>query len=79
MTWTDEEWAERHAIFLAGVEYGRREANRVAAQAIAYELLHAQALEALGMARKAATERHGPAWAALVCDEGEVATDDDAA
>jgi hypothetical protein len=62
---------DRHAAWLAGIEYGRRAANRAAAEAIAAELLHAQALEALGMARREATDRHGPAWAALVLDEGE--------
>ncbi|EWT06323.1 hypothetical protein N864_22620 [Intrasporangium chromatireducens Q5-1] len=61
--------AECHAAWCAGYDLGVMHANRVAAQALAQELLSAQAAESLGLARREATERHGTAWAALVCDE----------
>ncbi len=73
--WTAAEVdAERHAAYLAGYDQGVMHANRVAAQAIAQELLSAQAAEMAGWARREATRNHGPAWAALVCDDGS--TDD---
>lgn len=59
---------DRHAAFVAGIEHGRREANRVAAEAIAQELLHRQAAEMLGLARREALTK-GPHWAALVCGD----------
>lgn len=62
-----DDFEDRHAAWVAGVEYGRRQANRAAAEAIAAELLHARSLEALGMARRHAAEK-GPAWAAMIED-----------
>lgn len=68
--WTPEDVAaERHAAYLAGYDDGVLHANRVAARAIAQELLSAQAAEVLGLARREATRNYGPAWAALLCDD----------
>lgn len=67
-TYTPDEVAdERHAAYLAGFEAGQREANRVAAAAIAQELLQERANEMLGLARREALAK-GPEWAALVED-----------
>lgn len=35
----------------------------------AYELLHERSIEALGMARYEARQRHGTAWEALIADQ----------
>ena len=59
---------EQHAAYLAGVEDGRREANRIAAQAIAQELLQDRANVMLGLARREAA-KVGPHWLQLIEDQ----------
>lgn len=63
-------YSDAHSAWLSGYDQGVMHANRVAAEAIAAELLHARSLEALGMARRSAEEK-GPAWTALVMDVAE--------
>lgn len=60
------DWELQHAAYVAGIEEGQRQANRVAAEAIARELLQDRANEMLGLARREALHRHGPHWAALI-------------
>lgn len=49
----------------AGREEGRRERVDLEAEQRAYELIHARALESLGMARQSAAEK-GPAWLSMI-------------
>jgi len=61
---------DRHAAWLAGVDYGMQQRVDLAIEDRARELLHHQALEALGMAQRLA-RRKGPAWAALIRQSSE--------
>ena len=58
----------QHA-YLVGIEHGQMCRLEVDATERAHELIHEQAVAMLGLARREATQRHGAAWAALVCDE----------
>ena len=61
---------EQHAILLAGMDYRVREQAEQLAQERVQEILHQRSLEALGMARRYASQK-GPFWAAMVCDDEE--------
>lgn len=64
------DFEEQHAAYIAGFEDGRREANRIAAEAIAQQLLQDRANEMLGLARREAAQK-GPNWLALVTEAAE--------
>lgn len=55
----------QHA-YQTGFDAGLMARVGIEAEQRAHELVHARAVEALGMARQLATERHGPEWAAMV-------------
>ncbi|ADU49178.1 hypothetical protein [Intrasporangium calvum] len=57
------------AAELAGREYPDPDLIERLAEQRAHELLHERAVEMLGLARREALDRHGPAWAALIADQ----------
>lgn len=61
---------DRHAAWLAGVDYGMAQRIEADIEDQVLARLHAQALEALGMARRLARVK-GPAWAAMVAECGD--------
>jgi len=62
---SDLTFEDRHSAWLAGFDLGYAQRVEADIEERARELLHAQALEALGMARRLARVK-GPAWAAMV-------------
>lgn len=64
---------ERAAAYAAGVEDGHRARVTTEAEALAHSLIHARACEMLGLATESAARRHGPAWAAMVAEQGSAA------
>jgi stage V sporulation protein SpoVS len=61
---------DRHAAFLAGIEYGLAHRFKAEVADAVHAALHDQALGALDMARRYA-KRKGPAWAAMIQECGE--------
>lgn len=64
------DFEDREAAFQAGRRLGNAERVEFEAEERVHELLHTQALEALGMARRLALVK-GPAWAAMVVGEDQ--------
>lgn len=57
----------QHA-YQTGYDAGRMARVELEAEQRAHALIHERAVEMLGLARREATERHGPAWAAMVLE-----------
>jgi hypothetical protein len=64
------DWLDRHAAYCAGLSDGIAQRVEVDVEERARELLHDQARQALGMARRLAKAK-GPAWAAMIQESGE--------
>ena len=60
---------DRHAAYCAGLEDGMARRVEIEIEDAVHDALHAQALEALGMARRSAV--HGSEFSAMVTEAGE--------
>lgn len=61
---------DRHAAFVAGLEYGLAEQVKAAIEDEVLARLHDQARAALGMAKRYAAAK-GPHWAQMIAECGE--------
>ena len=70
MSGTSLEFDDRHASFIAGLDYGLAQRVEAEIEDQVHARLHERAREMLGFARRLAA-RKGPAWEAMIVWSGQ--------
>lgn len=63
---------DHHAVWLCGYEHGKQERVQLEISEAVRGALHQMACDQIGLARQAATDRHGIAWANAITEAGEI-------